>query len=93
MSSSKYFADFHDDIGVHLDKSSIAVICPSGIAGPLCQNLYHFLVEAQVQDGVHHARHGSTGAGTYGHEKRIFLVAELLAGNLLHFDDVFMISA
>ena len=51
-------ADLHDDIREHLDESSVAVPCPSGIPALLRKNAYNILVQSQVQDRVHHARHG-----------------------------------
>ena len=41
------------------------------------------VVQAQVQDGIHHAGHGSTSAGTNGNQQGVLCVAELLAGDLL----------
>lgn len=81
-------ADFHDDVGEHLNESSVAVICPTGIAGLLGKRLHHFLVEAKVEDRVHHAGHGSARTRTHGDEQGIFLVAELLATDLFHLVDV-----
>ena len=77
-------AHFHNHVGVHLDESPIAVVGPAGVAGLLGHDLDHFLVEAKVQDGVHHARHGSAGAGTDRDQQRVLLVTELLSGDFLH---------
>ena len=82
-------ADFHNDVGEHLDKTSVAVPSPSGVVGLFSQGVDNFFVKAEVEDGVHHAGHGSSCAGTYGNKQRILLVAELLAGDLLHLCDVF----
>ncbi len=46
------------------------------------------VVEAQVQDGVHHAGHGGAGAGTHGDQQGVLQIAELLAIDLLHDLDV-----
>ena len=81
-------ADFHNDVGIHLDKSSVAVPSPSGVTGLVCDDLHDILVQTEVEDGVHHAGHRCTCAGADGNEKRILLVAELLAGDLLHLCDV-----
>ncbi len=81
-------ADLHDDVRVHLDESSVAVPCPALVAGLRCDDLDDLFVQAQVKDGVHHAGHGSSCAGTDGNEKRVLLVAELLAGDLFHLHDV-----
>ena len=84
-----FLADFHNDVGEHLNKSSVAVPSPSGVTGLLCKHFYDLLVQSEVEDGVHHTRHGCSCARTNGNEKRIFEVAELLAGDLLHLFDVF----
>jgi len=81
-------ADFHNNVGVHLDESSVAVPCPSRIAGLGCDGFYYFFVQTEVQDGIHHTRHGSPCTGTNGNEQRIFLVTELLAGDAFHLGDV-----
>ena len=81
-------AHLHDDVGVHLDEAAVAVPGPAGVVGLLGHNLHDFLVQAQVQDGVHHAGHGGAGAGADGDQQRVLQIAELLAGDLLHLDDV-----
>ena len=81
-------ADFHNDVGVHLDKSSVAVVSPTGVA-PAGDGLNNFLIQTKVEDGVHHAGHGCTGAGTNGNQQRILFVTEFLAGDLFHLADVF----
>jgi len=77
-------ADFHDHVGVHLDEAAVAVPGPAGVAGLLGQDVHHGLVEAQVEDGVHHAGHGGPGAGADGDQQGVLGVAELLAGDALH---------
>ena len=81
-------AHLHDHIGVHLDEAAVAVPCPAGIVGLLGNHFHHLLVQAQVEDGVHHAGHGGPGAGADGDQQRILQVAELLAGNLLQLVDI-----
>ena len=81
-------AHFHDHVGIHLDKAAIAVPRPAGVARLLGDGVDHVFIEAQVEDGVHHAGHGGAGAGAHGHQKGILLVTELLAGDLFHLLDV-----
>ena len=81
-------ADLHDDVGEHLDETAVAVPRPAGILRLLGERLDHFLVEAEVENRVHHAGHRRARAGTDGNEKRIVAVAELLAGRLLKLVDV-----
>ena len=81
-------ADFHDDVGVHLDEAAIGVVCEAGIVGLVCEGHDDLVIEAEVEDGVHHARHGGTRAGTDGDEQRVVQVAELLAGHFFQLLDV-----
>ncbi len=83
------FADFHNYIGVHLDKSSVAVPCPARIAGSFRKYVYNLFIQTQVQDRVHHTGHRSSSTGTYGNQERILLVTKLLAGNPFHLRDCF----
>ena len=82
-------AHLHDDVGEHLDESSVAVPRPAGIVRLFRDGVDDRLVEAEVKDGIHHAGHGSARARTHGDEQGIFLVAELLAADLFHLVDVF----
>ena len=81
-------ADLHDHVGIHLDKAAVAVPGPAGVVGLLGDDVHHILVQAEVQDGVHHAGHGGAGAGADGDQQGILVIAELLAGDLLHLLDI-----
>ena len=81
-------ADLHHDVGEHLDEAAVAVPRPARVLGLLGERLDHGLVEAEVEDGVHHARHRRARAGADGDEQRVLGVAELLAGRLLELVDV-----
>jgi len=80
--------DHHDDVGEHLHETAIAVVCKAGVVGLLGQALNSLVVQAQVQDGVHHAGHGLTRAGTDGDQQGVCVIAKLLAGDLLQALDV-----
>ena len=76
----------HDDVGEHLDKAAIGIVNKAGkrrrgVTGD--ETGGDLVVQAEVQDGVHHAGHGGAGAGTDGDEQRVLGVAELLAVDLL----------
>ena len=77
-----FLADFHNNVGIHLDKSSVAVPCPARIAGCCSKCLYYFFIQTKVQDGIHHTRHRSSCTGTNGYKQRIFLISELLSCDL-----------
>ena len=80
--------NFHNDIGEHLNKSSVAVPCPAGIVGFCRQCFYYFFIQSKVQNGIHHARHGGTCAGTDRNQKRILFGSKFLSCDLLHLADV-----
>jgi len=82
-------AQLHDDVRVHLDEAAVAVISKAGVVGLFGQALNSLIVQAQVQDGVHHAGHGLTCAGTDGNQQGVLDGAEGLAGLLLQDAHVF----
>ena len=78
----------HDHIAEHIDKAAIAI--PAGTLVPrgLDEAKNGFVGQAEVQDGVHHARHRYGGAGADGYQQRVVHVAELLAHHLLEFAEL-----
>ncbi len=75
--------DAQRDFAEQLDKAAVGVVTEAFVAGQLDQARQGGFVQAQVQDGVHHARHGHGGAGAHRHQQGIGRAAELLAGFLL----------
>ncbi len=71
--------DFHYHVREHGDETTISIVGEVLVIGQLCQTLYGHVVQTQVQDGIHHAGHGSTSTGTHGNQPRIVFIAELLA--------------
>ena len=45
-------------VAVHLYEAAVAVVCETFVACLFCQALDNFVVKAEVQYRVHHARHG-----------------------------------
>ena len=62
-------------------KAAVGVIREVRVVGLLGQALDGHVVQAQVQDGIHHAGHGSASAGTNGNQEGVLFVAEFLAGD------------
>ena len=54
--------DAENDVGIHLDEAAIAVVGEAGIAGARGEPFDGAVVEAEVEDRVHHARHRGAGA-------------------------------
>ena len=50
--------DAHDDAREHLDEAAIGVPGEALVVGLLDESLDRLVVEAEVEDGIHHARHG-----------------------------------
>src|SRR6185312_14470153 len=67
-------AEYH--VSIHLNEAAIAIEGEPRIPRQLGQSLNGLVVEAEIQDRVHHAGHRSTGTGTHGHEQRTLFVAE-----------------
>ncbi len=75
--------NIENHVAEHLDEAAIGVIGKTRIIAELGQGFDGLVVEAEVEDGIHHAGHGELGAGADGDQQRIFARAELLALQLL----------
>ena len=73
----------HDDATEHLDEAAIEVEDEAAVVGQPGHRLGDLVVEADVEDGVHHAGHGELCARAAGDEQRIVGAAKCLAGQLL----------
>ena len=72
-----------DDVAEHGDEAAIAVPGEARVAGAAGQPLDGDVVQAEVQDRVHHARHRGAGAGADRDQERVVGVAEAGAHELL----------
>ena len=73
--------DVEHHVGIHLDEAPVGIIGEAPVAGLLRQRLDGVVVEAEVEHGVHHARHRGAGAGAHRNEQRIGAVAETPPGD------------
>ena len=80
--------DAVDDLAVHLDQTPIRVVGEPRIARRPRLTLDGDVVQAEVQDRVHHPRHRHRRARPHRDEQRIGRIAEPLAGPLLERRDV-----
>jgi hypothetical protein len=74
--------DVQRDLAKQLDEAAISVIAEALVAGQLDQPGQSLLVQTEVENGVHHTRHGHGGTRAHGDQQRIARAAELLAGLL-----------
>ena len=69
--------EIQHDVAVHLHETAVGIVCETLVARALDQSLHRGVVEAEVEDGVHHARHGRARARADGKKEGILRVAEL----------------
>ena len=78
----------HRHGGKHLHEAPIRVVGKTLVAGHLGDALHGFVIQAQVQDRLHHARHRARRAGTHAHQQRVVGIAELFLRHLFQPGDV-----
>jgi hypothetical protein len=76
--------DAEDNARIHLDEAAVAVVSKAGIARYFGETQNGLVVQAEVEDGVHHARHRGARAGSYRDEQRVFGIAEGFANGATH---------
>ena len=75
--------DAVDGLAVHLDQAAVGVLREALVARAAGEALGRLVVEADVEDRVHHPGHRDRRARPDGDEQGILGVAEALAGRLL----------
>ena len=65
------------NIAIHLYKTTIRIPCETRITRLTGQAFHNLIVQTQVQNSIHHTRHGSTGTRTYRYQQRIIHITEL----------------
>ena len=71
--------DAEDHAGEHRDEAAVAVPREAVVLRPRREAEHRAVVEAEVEDRLHHARHRDPRAGAHGQEERAPGVAELHA--------------
>ena len=66
----------HDHTAEHLNQPAIGIINKALILGQPDHAFRGFIVQADVQNRIHHAGHGKFGAGSAGDQKGVFRIAE-----------------
>ena len=73
------FRDVQHHVAEHLDQAAVGIGGEARIVAAFRQGLDTLIVEAEIQDGVHHAGHGELRAGAHAYQQRVLALAELLA--------------
>ena len=74
----------HHHVAVHLHKTAVGIPGKARVAGLARQSEYGLVVQAQVQDRVHHAGHGGARAGAHRQQQRVLRIAKAPAHLCLH---------
>ena len=82
--------DVVDDVPEHLDEPAVRVEGKALVVGRLGKPLDGVVVQAKVQDRVHHPGHRDRRSRADGHEQRVGRVAETLPRRLLELLDVLL---
>ena len=78
----------HHDVAVHLDEAPVTIPGESFILCRRGERKNRVVVQAEIQDRVHHAGHGVARAGPHRHQQReLLLVAERRAHDLFDVGD------
>src|ERR1700675_407257 len=78
----------HDDGRIHLHEAAIGVVSESFVPGSAGETFDGAVVEAEIENGLHHSRHGAGGTGAHADEERIFRISELLFRDAFELSDV-----
>ena len=78
-----------DHVSVHLHEPAIGVVGKASITRLGCQAQDSRVIQAKIQDRIHHPRHAHPGSRTNRHQKRIDRIAKLGAHDLFHVPEIF----
>ena len=71
-------------VSKHLDKAPVAVVSKARITGFLCKASGYLIIQAEVENGIHHPRHGYRRARAHRKEQGVFGVTKTCPHLLLN---------
>ena len=77
-----FHAQYH--VGEHLDKTAVGIVGEARVVGFARKALGDFVVEAEVENSVHHPGHGNSGSGSYRKKKRVMLISIFFSGDFFY---------
>ncbi len=71
----------HDDVGIHLDEAAVGIPGEALVAALTGHGEHAVIVEAEIEDRVHHAGHRGARTGAHGEQQRTIGITESAAGH------------
>ena len=78
----------HDHIAEHVDESPVGVVGESLVVGRRREARHRIVGQPEIENGVHHPRHGCRRPGANRNQQRVRLGTENLAGLLFEGGDI-----
>ena len=78
----------HDHGRIHLHEAAIGVVSESFVPGYGGETFDGAVVQAEIENGLHHSRHGAGGTGAHADEERVFRISEFLFRGTFELGDV-----
>ena len=78
----------HDDGRIHLHETAIGVVSESFVPRYGGETFDGAVVQAEIENGLHHSRHGAGGTGAHTDEERVFRISEFLFRGAFELGDV-----
>ena len=75
--------DVENHVAVHLDQAAVGIISKALVVRLLRQRLHATVIQSQVKDGIHHARHREFCARADAHQQRALPCSQFLPLQLL----------
>ena len=72
------FGDVEDHVAEHLDEAAVRIVSKARILAATSQRFDALIIEPEVQNCVHHPRHGELRSRANAHQQRILALAQLL---------------
>ena len=74
-----FLLNIQNDVAEHLDEAAIGIGGEASIVAARGQRVDALVIEAEIEDRVHHARHGKLCARTHTYQQRILSDTQFLA--------------
>ena len=84
MVFARPFLNAHHHIAVHLQEAPIRIPGETRVARFFCNHADNLVVHPEVEDRIHHSRHGIACTRSHGNKQRPLFVAEFFAHRLLN---------